>query len=471
MRPLEIVLPILIGGYVLWPVVAGRRRRPWVGAVPLLAVVVMLLHLLLEGGRWQMIPLYLLAGVTAVAGAWGLGRPRTGEFRRRSWQGAGLVGTAVVVAAAAALPGLLPVPDVPPPTGPYAVGTVTLELVDDTRAEIYADGAGGPRRFLVQVWYPALPERSDLPAPWMENARIVAPAIAEWLSLPSFFLDHLELARTSSYLEAPVDPAGAPYPLLIFSHGWGGFRAQNTFQMQELASHGYVVVGMEHTYGAVVTVFPDGSVAYNDPAALPDGVPDAEYDAAARRLVQQWIGDMAFALDKLEAWDRMDPAGRFTGVLDGTRVGALGHSTGGGAAVEFCATSVRCDAGLGMDVWMTPVSEATLERGVAQPFLFLFSEQWPTAKNQALFERLRQGSNPADRTITILGADHYDFSDLPALSPLAPQLGLKGPIPGMRVQQIINAYSLAFFGQALKDEPAMLMASPSPAYPEVRFDG
>ncbi len=471
MRPLEIVLPILIGAYVLWPAVAGRRRPRWVNAIPLLAVVMLLLHLLLEGGRWQMIPLYLLAGVTSCAGAWGLWRFRTGEFKRRSWRGAGLVGAAVVVAAAAALPALLPVPSVPPPTGPYAVGTVTLELVDDARAEIYADGGGAPRRFLIQIWYPALPERSDRRAPWMEDAGIVAPAIAEWLGLPPFFLDHLELARTSSYLEAPVNPSGAPYPLLIFSHGWGGFRAQNTFQMQELASHGYVVMGMEHTYGAVVTVFPDGTVAFNDPAALPEGVPDAEYDAAARRLVQQWIGDMAFALDKLEAWNRMDPAGRFTGVLDGTRVGALGHSTGGAAAVEFCSANVRCDAGLGMDVWMTPVSGATLEGGVAQPFLFLFSEQWPTAKNQALFERLRQGSNPADRTITILGADHYDFSDLPALSPLAPQLGLKGPIPGMRVQQIINAYSLAFFGQALKDEPAMLMASPSPAFPEVRFDG
>jgi hypothetical protein len=124
-----------------------------------------------------------------------------------------------------------------------------------------------------------------------------------------------------------------------------------------------------------------------------------------------------------------------------------------------------------MDVWMTPVSEATLDGGVPQPFLFLFSEQWPTAKNQALFDRLRRQSNPADRTITILGTDHYDFSDLPALSPLAPQLGLKGPIPGMRVQRIINAYSLAFFDQALKGELSLLMASPSPAYPEVRFDG
>jgi predicted dienelactone hydrolase len=380
------------------------------------------------------------------------------------------MGATVVLAAAIALPVLLPVPSVPPPTGPYAVGTVTLELADDARAEIYADGAGGPRRFLVQIWYPALAERSGRPAPWMENARIVAPAIAKWLYLPSFFLDHLELAHTSSYLDAPVDPSEAPYPLLVFSHGWGGFRAQNTFQMQELASHGYVVVGVEHTYGAVVTVFPDGRAVYNNPEALPDGVPEAEYDAAARRLVQQWIGDMAFVLDTLEAWNRMDPLGRFTGLLDGARVGVLGHSTGGGAAVEFCAKDVRCDAGLGMDVWMTPVSEATLNGGVQQPFLFLFSEMWPTAKNQALFDRLRRQSNPADLAATILGTDHYDFSDLPALSPLAPQLGLKGPIPGVRVQRIINAYSLAFFDQALKDTPAMLMASPSPAYPEVRFD-
>jgi len=369
------------------------------------------------------------------------------------------------------LPVLLPVPSVPPPTGPYAVGTVTLELVDDARAEIYADGAGAPRRFLIQIWYPALPERSDRRAPWMEDAGIVAPAIAGWLGLPSFFLDHLELAHTSSSLEAPVDPSGAPYPLLVFSHGWGGFRAQNTFQMQELASYGYVVVGMEHTYGAVVTVFPDGKVAYNDPAALPEGVAAAEYDVAARRLVKQWIGDMAFALDTLEAWNRMDPAGRFTGFLDGTRVGVLGHSTGGGAAVEFCATDVRCDGGLGMDVWMTPVTEATLDGGVVQPFLFLFSEQWPTAKNQALFDRLRRQSNPADRTVTILGTDHYDFSDLPALSPLAPQLGLKGPIPGARVQRIINDFSLAFFGAALKGEVTTLLEGPSSAYPEARFDG
>jgi len=470
MRPLELTLPLLTGLFVMWPLLTGRRRPGWVNALPLLAFVALLLHLVLEGYRWQMIPLYLLVAATGVGGAGALLSPNPVEFRRRSWPGIALVGAALALAVASLLPALLPVPRLPSPSGPYAVGTVTVEMVDATRSEIYSGSTNEPRRFLIQIWYPAAPERGARPGPWMENAQIVAPAIAEWLNLPHFFLDHLKLARASSYPEAPADPSGAPYPLLFFSHGWGGFRAQNTYQMEELASHGYVVVGLEHTYGAVVTVFLDGRPLYNNPAALPDGVPDSEYATAARRLVQQWVGDMAFALESLEAWNRGEPVGRFTGMLDVDALGVLGHSTGGAAAIEFCAANPRCDAGLGMDVWMTPVTEETLALGVSQPFLFLFSEQWPTAKNQALFGRLRQNSDPSDRVITILGTDHYDFSDLPALTPLAHQLGLKGPIRGARVQRIISDYSLAFFGAALQGEATRLLDGPSTTYPEARFD-
>jgi hypothetical protein len=241
--------------------------------------------------------------------------------------------------------------------------------------------------------------------------------------------------------------------------------------MQELASHGYVVVGMEHTYGAAVTVFADGDVAYNNPAALPDELPDAEYDQAARRLVQQWIGDMATALDSLEAENRGQPAGLLTGMLDPGAVGVMGHSTGGAAAVEFCTADARCDAGLTMDVWMTPVLESTLAGGVPRPFLFLSSESWPTTKNRTLFGELRQRSDPADRAITILGSDHYDFTDLPALTPLAHALGLKGPIAGTRVQHIVNTYAQAFFDARLKGEATSLLDGPAAAFPEVRFDG
>jgi hypothetical protein len=70
----------------------------------------------------------------------------------------------------------------------------------------------------------------------------------------------------------------------------------------------------------------------------------------------------------------------------------------------------------------------------------------------------------------ILGTAHYDFTDLPALSPLAHALGLKGPIRGARVQRIVNDYSLAFFDQHLLGRSSDLLEGPSPGHPEVIFD-
>jgi hypothetical protein len=79
------------------------------------------------------------------------------------------------------------------------------------------------------------------------------------------------LVKVPAYKESKVAPTGIGYPIILFSHGWNGFNAQNTGQALQLASHGYVVVGVQHTYGAVITVFPDGTVAKNNPSALPDG--------------------------------------------------------------------------------------------------------------------------------------------------------------------------------------------------------
>jgi hypothetical protein len=69
-----------------------------------------------------------------------------------------------------------------------------------------------------------------------------------------------------------------------------------------------------------------------------------------------------------------------------------------------------------------------------------------------------------------LGAKHYDFSDLPALSPLAPWMGLKGPISGKRVQRLINDYTLAFFNLHFKNQATDLLDGPNEAYPDLRWE-
>lgn len=460
MRPLEITIPILLAIHLLWP----RPRPYWVRLLPAFTLLVVLVHVIVEGYRWQMIPLYLLTGMLAIHG-WI--RLRSAPDINSTIASAL---TLMLLAVFTALPILLPVPSIPASTGPYPVGTRLYELTDNSRQELYS-GKEGARRFQVQVWYPSQLSPEDSRAPWMANAKIFAPAIAAYIHMPSFFLDHLALVKMPAYQDAKVAPTTDGYPVILFSHGWNGFNAQNTGQAIQLASHGYVVVGVQHTYGAVITVFNDGTIAPNNPSALPSGAPDDEYEAAARKLVGQWSGDLAYALDYLELQNN-DSASPFFHTLDLARTGAYGHSTGGGAAIQFCGTDSRCKALLGMDPFMRPVSLEVLEHGVSQPAFFMFSQRWSDdvkSRNNELFHKFVLHAPQTLAVISIDGTAHYDFSDLPLLSPLAPKLGLKGPISGKRITAIIDDYLLSFFDSALKGIPTDLFARQNQKYNEVKF--
>ncbi|NJC98246.1 MAG: hypothetical protein C3F07_04665 [Anaerolineales bacterium] len=461
MRPLETLIPILLTVYLLWSL-TGKKRPTVIALLPALDLLVIAVHANIEGTRWQMIPLYAFATVTFLLSVLTFKNPVvTGRPFR-------LIPSLILLAVSTALPFLLPVPSIPAPSGPYQVGTRIYELTDESRKELYS-GKDEARRFIIQIWYPAESSPNDPRAPWMANADIFAPAIATYIDMPSFFLDHLALVKIPAYQEARVASAAGGFPIIFFSHGWNGFNAQNTGQALQLASHGYVVVGVQHTYGAVVTVFKDGTIAKNNPAALPSGAPDDEYEIAAHKLADQWAGDIGFSIDFLQA-QNLDAGSPFYEVLDLSRIGVYGHSTGGGAAIQFCGIDARCQALLGLDPFMRPVSYEVLERGVSQPAFFMFSQAWAddlNSRNNQLFDPFYSISTDTYGAVSIDGTSHYDFSDLPLLSPLAPQLGLKGPINGKRVTAILNDYLLSFFDMTLKGKATGLFENPSP-YPEVK---
>jgi predicted dienelactone hydrolase len=459
MRPLEMILPILLAIYLLW-----RHPRPFlIRLLPSAAFLLMLIHLSVEGYRWQMIPLYVTTTLIAVA-SWIRIRSST------DWKPIVSYLTLIPLAISIALPILLPVPVIPAPDGPYKVGTKFYELTDSSRKELYS-GRDEARRFQIQVWYPAEPSPSDERAGWMNHADIFARALSEGeLHLPPFFLDHLALVKLPAYKDSKVAASSTGYPVILFSHGWNGFNAQNTSQALQLASHGFVVVTVQHPYGAVVTVFNDGTIAKNNPAALPMDAPDAEYDIAADKLVNQWSGDLAYTLDFMTQ-QNSDSSSPFSNKLDLERVGAYGHSTGGGAAIQFCGTDPRCKALLGQDPFMRPVSTAVLENGVTQPAFFMFSQAWADdvdSLNNRQFKPFFASSKNAVGAISIDGTTHYDFSDLPLLSPLAPELGLKGPINGKRVTTIVNDYLISFFEAKLFGKESNLFSQQTQKYSEVK---
>ena len=466
MRPLEFLTPIILAIYLLWPL-TGKKRSPAVGLLPAFALVVIATHAQVEGMRWQMVPLYafsalmMLISIPAFLKTQIETAPAVRPLR--------VILSLSLLAVSTALPILLPVPVIPAPSGPYQVGTRIYELTDESRKELYS-GKDEARRFQIQIWYPADIQSTDERAQWMARADIYAPAISkDILELPIYFLDHLALANVPAYKESTVSPTNEGYPVILFSHGWNGFNAQNTGQALELASHGYVVVGIQHTYGAVVTVFNDGTVARNNPNALPSGVPDDEYKIAANILADQWAGDLGYALDFLEAQNE-DTNSPFAQSLDFSRIGVYGHSTGGGAAIQFCGIDERCKALLGQDPFMRPVSNAVLENGLSQPSFHMFSQEWVDrvgSENNTLFDAFYSSSAETLGAVYIEGTGHYDFADLPLLSPLAPQLGLKGPINGKQVTMIVNDYLLSFFDTTLKGAGSELFKNSSP-YSEVR---
>jgi predicted dienelactone hydrolase len=458
MRLLEITIPILLVVYLLW-----RHPRPLVvRLLPALGLIVTLIHFAFEGNRWQMIPLYMLTPLLAISSL-------TKITGKSDWKPPASTLTVILVALATVLPALLPVPHIPIPSGPYQIGTSILELTDESRAEIYS-GKDEPRRFMVQIWYPADAKADDERAPWMTNAKIYAPAIATYIDLPSYFLDHLALVEIPAYKDAAVAVADEAFPIILFSHGWNGFNAQNTGQALELASRGFIVIAMQHTYGAVTTVFPDGTVAPNNPRALPASGDEPNYEEVARILVNQWAGDMSFLLDQLTAWNE---AGEhpFFQKLDLSRVGAYGHSTGGGGVIQFCGSDPRCKAVLGMDPFMRPVSAEVIAEGIAQPSFYMFSEGWyelTDSKNNKLFNQFYPSVGNSFGVIGIAGTKHFDFSDLPLLSPIAPQLGLKGPLNGARVTEIVNAYLVEFFESTLLGRSSDLFSGAFRDFPEIK---
>jgi len=458
MRPLEILIPVFLAFYLFW----RHPRQYAIRLLPTITLFVTLLHLYFEGYRWQMIPLYVLTLLLGISSLIKINN-------RSDWSASVSYWTSILLLLSTAIPLLLPVPKIPRPSGPLAVGTVIYEFTDASRTELYS-GKDEARRFMIQAWYPAELKKGDERAPWMSNAEIYAPAIATYIDLPSFFLDHLKLVNIPAYKNAQVANTDIGYPVIIFSHGWNGFNAQNTGQALELASHGFVVIAIQHTYGAVTTVFPDGTVAPNNPKALPENADDPNYEAVARVLVDQWGGDISYTLDQFKRLNN-DPGSIFYKRLDLEHVGVYGHSTGGGAAIQFCGMDPRCDAVLGMDPFMRPISAEVIANGVSQPSFFMFSQGWADlvdSKNNKLFNQFYPNVSNSKGAVIIRGTKHFDFSDLPLLSPIAPQLGLKGPLNGKRVIEIVNTYLLGFFEMTLNNKPSKLFDGAFDDFSEVK---
>ena len=496
MRPLEILL--LLANLLTFIVLSIPRLGAvrWIPYSVLIAIVIAGIQALIEGPRWQMIPAYTLSGVFFLI--WlmqNIAPPQKPAGKR--WinrliaglaVGLGILGMAISIA----LPIILPVFHFPHPTGPYAIGTLTYHWVDVNRPEVFTSDPNDHREVMVQIWYPAKPNYSSSRAPWLPDAEVVGPALARLLfHVPEFTLGHLKYSIANSIPSAPMADGETSYPLLIFLHGFLGFRQMNTYQVEELVSHGYIVAGIDQPYAAAAAVFPDGrQVEGWDRAHLAPLVnqsiipveiaPILNGHAFKDGIVPYLAQDAIFTLDQLAALNKADPNGILTGRLDLQHAGIFGISLGGIVGPEACRLELRFQACLVEDA---PMPADVVRVGLQQPTMWISRdaktmelEGWShtgaagidisQTSMRAVFQSLPGGGY----LVLVRGMFHLNLTDIPYWSPLTSRLGLTGPINGQQAHNIINAYSLAFFDHELKGQPALLLNGPAKQYPEVHFE-
>jgi dienelactone hydrolase len=401
------------------------------------------------------------------------------RLARRILKGLAIVATLAVVALGALLGSLWlerrTETTLPTPTGSFAVGRAIYDWADAATLDTLAPVPGTKRELLVWIWYPAATAQAAATMDDYVPAQMRAAAGPAGGPLRLVTRD-LAKVHGHSTRDSDVSPQQRSYPVVIMRAGASGGVVGYSTLAEDLASHGYVVVGFDAPYRTGAVVFPDGRVMRRTPENNPElafGNPDSA--RRINKLLAAWTADIAFVLDRLQRLRPSDAAGKFAGRLDLTRVGVFGHSFGGATAAQFCRDDPRCKVGI--DVDGAPIG-SVIQAGIRQPFMFLLSDHGAAsdpesrqiwANIQSIYDRLpREGR----QRIAIRGANHFLFSDDGALLKshivlrLLRVLGIVG-IDGRR-QLAVTAYCVhSFFDAHLKGAGALPLRISSPLYPEI----
>jgi predicted dienelactone hydrolase len=336
----------------------------------------------------------------------------------------------------------------PAPTGSKRIGTRTIDLIDSARNDPYRSD-GTKRDLLVRFWYPASVADDCRPAPYTDPA--VWKYTSELLGLT------LPVVRTNSCVDA--HPADGAHPVVVFTHGYTGTFTDYTFLFEDLASRGYIVASIGHTYESTAVSFPDGRLARS---VLGSHLTTVRMDLQTLSSVASVrLADVRFVIDELARLNSQRD-GPLAGHFDLASVGIAGHSLGGLTALQAAAQDPRIRAVVVIDGVMPDKSFGLMDT----PVLILdagHERQSPVERQ--LWRKLR-GQRYA---LNLKGAEHVAPSDLVWLARSAINTGRMTPEQAVAGTRDSVA---AFLDASLRGTPVdPLLVRHSARFPEVEVIG
>ena len=334
---------------------------------------------------------------------------------------------------------------VPGPTGSSHVGTRVMDLVDTTRDDPFLVN-GTKRELLIRFWYPASLTQGCNPAEY------TSPTV--WSYFSQLAAIPLPEVTTNSCLEAPI--AGGAHPVVVFTHGYTGTFTDYTFLFEDLASRGYVVASIDHTYEATAVEFPNGrlvkSVAGSHLANTWRTDEQSLFFALSVRL-----DDLKFILNELERLNRSADK-PFAGKLDLTRVALAGHSLGGLTAWLGVQREKRFKAAVLMDPYLADIGSEPTETPV---LLMAMGREKPSQDECRLWSDL----HGPRFLVNLRGAEHVTPSDAVWLAKGAIRTGATGP---EKTIDALRRYIAAFLDSTLRSEASdVLLEGSSSEFPGI----
>ena len=371
----------------------------------------------------------------------------------------------------------------PAPTGRYGVGTTSWNVIDSSRTESFV-AASTPREVRVLAWYPIASQTksSTNRAPYLReplDARTFGTAIRS----PGAY-DALSEVATHSFVDAAPLSGSPKLPILIFSHGYTGPVSAYSGLLEDLASHGFIVLSVAHPYEAVAATLSNGATAtmldsagsmrraildvlgeWKDEDSTMARVTRATTENEQLRIlraylsqvpkttavIDRWVSDTKLVLDKLATLPASTIGGQLARRSDMARIGVFGHSMGGVVAGEFCVKDTRCRAGLNLDG--IPQSGSMIDARMPSPFLMVYSARpGRVGASDAIYRRATQRYYRVD----VDNTRHIDFSDMILWG--GPLHDASGPIAPSHAIELTRLIVREYFDQELGAKPSPLLS-------------
>ncbi|AXT20436.1 hypothetical protein D7030_04765 [Flavobacteriaceae bacterium AU392] len=412
-------------------------------------LLVFIIHLIIEGYRWQMIPSYIIMGYLSFI--YLLNKKNKKPFLIVQKAFLTFLFTLSIFLGTA-----LPVLQFSNVNGDYDIGIQNYQLVDTNRKEILTKEPNDLRELAIRVYYPT-PLNHNHKYSYIPNFEKIRHTYKKKLGWPSFLLNYLKLFTIDAKEEAPIHKNNQ-FPLVVYSHGLTNNYNEASGRLMKLASKGYVVVAINHTYSSDFAILSNGKlVGYKALSQLGD--PIDKIDSVKTIIAKQWINDVKFVKNSLLE----KPIGE---TIDFTSIGLMGFSAGGTMASLGSYELKDVKAAVNLDGTPRGIN---FDKKPNSPVLAIFSEPqiftdaqieaWGLTREaiDAPRKLINERSNTIFKSmpdqnyvLTIPKTQHSNFIEYPLISPLSNKLGIGGSINAKQCYESINEIVFAFLDKNLK---------------------